>query len=76
MADLVPKKMKIHNIAERLIMPGCKIFLRTMQGEKAESELGKVPVSGNTISRRVDDLPTTFLVYCLKYCKITTLFSK
>ncbi len=27
-----------------------------MLGEEAESELSKVPVSDNTISRRVDDL--------------------
>ncbi len=56
MAELVSKKMKYHTIAENLIMPACKIIVRTMIGEEAESELSKVPVSGNTISRRVDDL--------------------
>lgn len=56
MAELVAKKMKSHTIAESLIMPACKIIVRTMLGEEAESELSKVPVSDNTISRRVDDL--------------------
>ncbi len=37
-------------------MPACKITMRTILGEEAESELSKVPVSDNTISRRVDDL--------------------
>ncbi len=37
-------------------MPACKITVRTMLGEEAESELSKVPVSDNTISRRMDDL--------------------
>ncbi len=72
-AELVAKKMKSHTIAESLIIPVCKIILRTMLGEEAESELNMVPVSDNTISRREDDLSKTFLVYCLKYCKITTL---
>ncbi len=30
--------------------------MRTMLGEEAESELSKVPVFDNTISRRVDDV--------------------
>ena len=55
-AELVAKKMKSHTIAESLIMPACIIIVRTMLGEEAESELSKVPVSDNTISRRVDDL--------------------
>ncbi len=56
MAELVAKKMKSHTIAESRIMPACKIIVRTILGEKTESELSKVPFSDNTISRRVDDL--------------------
>ncbi len=41
--------MKSHTIAENLIVPACKIIVRTMLGEEAESELSKVPVSDNTI---------------------------
>ncbi len=55
-AELVPKKRKSHTITESLIMPACKIIVRTMLREEAESELSKVPVSDNTISRRVHDL--------------------
>ncbi len=47
-AELVVKKMKSHTIAESLIMPACKIIVRTKLGEEAESELSKVPVSDNT----------------------------
>ncbi len=54
--ELVAKKMKSHTIAESLIMPACKIIVRTMVCEEAESELSKVPVSDNTVSRCVDDL--------------------
>ncbi len=55
-AELVAKKIQSYTIAESLLMPACKIIVRTMLGEEAESELSKVPVSDNTISRRVDDL--------------------
>ena len=55
-AELVAKKMKSHTIAASLIMPACKIIVRTMLGEEAECEVSKVSVSDNTISRRVDDL--------------------
>ncbi len=54
-AELVANKMKSHTIVESLIMPACKMIVRTMLGE-AKSELSKVPVSYNTISLRVDDL--------------------
>ncbi len=56
MAGLVARKMKSHTITESLIMPAFKIIVRTMLGEEAESELSKVPVSDNIISRRVNDL--------------------
>ncbi len=59
MAEVVAKKMKIHTIAESSIMPACKIIVKTKLGEEAESELSKVPVSHNTISRRVDDLSSS-----------------
>ncbi len=55
MAELVAKKMKSDTIAESLIMPACKLIVRKMLADEAESELSKVPVS-DTISRRVDDL--------------------
>jgi hypothetical protein len=46
--------MKIDTIAESLIMHACKIVVRTMIGKEAESEIDKVPVSDNTVSRHVD----------------------
>jgi hypothetical protein len=49
-------KMKSHNTAESLIMPVCKITVRTMTGKGAESEIDKVPLFANTLSRRVDDV--------------------
>jgi hypothetical protein len=47
--------MKSHTIAESLIMPACKIIVRTIIDQGAEGEIKKVPVSDNTVSRHVDD---------------------
>jgi hypothetical protein len=49
-------KNKRDTTAESLIMPACKIIERTMIGREAESEIDKVLVSDNTISKRVDDM--------------------
>ncbi len=75
-AELVAKKMTSHTIAESLIMHACKIILRTMLGEEAESELSKVPVFDNTISRRVDDLSNNISDILSEILQITTLLSK
>jgi hypothetical protein len=48
--------MKSHTIAESLIMPACKITVRTITGKQAKSEIDKVLVSDNSISGRVDDM--------------------
>ncbi len=37
-------------------MTVCKIIVKTVIGEEAETEISKVPVSDNIISRRVDDM--------------------
>jgi hypothetical protein len=37
-------------------MSACKIIVKAMIGNDAESEIDKVRVSNNTISRRVDDM--------------------
>jgi hypothetical protein len=46
-AELIAQKMESHTITESLVIPACKII---------ESEIDKIPVSANTISRRVDNV--------------------
>ena len=55
-AELVAKEMKAHTIAESLILPACQVIVRTMLGSEAEGVINKIPLSDNTISRRISDM--------------------
>ena len=56
MAELVARKMKSHTIAETVILPVCQEIVRIMFGEGAVSEINKIPLSDNTICRRIEDM--------------------
>ncbi|XP_029729922.2 zinc finger BED domain-containing protein 5-like [Aedes albopictus] len=47
---------KSHTIAEELILPAAVDLVSTMIGEHASQQLSKVPLSNNTIARRIDDM--------------------
>uniref|UniRef100_A0A8C4RVL9 SCAN domain-containing protein 3-like n=1 Tax=Erpetoichthys calabaricus TaxID=27687 RepID=A0A8C4RVL9_ERPCA len=53
-AELVAMAMKPHTIVESLIMPACKIMVKTMLGDDAEKVISKMPSSNNTVSRRIE----------------------
>jgi hypothetical protein len=55
-AELVAKQMKPHTIAESLILPACQAIVKTMFGEEAAREITKIPLSNNTISRRITEM--------------------
>ena len=48
--------MKSHTIAESFILHACKIMAKIMLGQEAADEFSKVPLSDNTISRRITDI--------------------
>ena len=55
-AELVAKQMKAHTIAESLILPACQAIVKTVFGVEAEKEINIIPLSDNTISRRITDM--------------------
>jgi hypothetical protein len=48
--------MQPHTIAETLILPACKQIVKSVLREAAEREISNVPLSNDTISRRIEDM--------------------
>ncbi|XP_067936984.1 protein FAM200B-like [Watersipora subatra] len=55
-AELVAKSKKPHTVAETLILPACIAIVNEMFRPDAVKYLAKVPLSDNTIARRIDDV--------------------
>jgi len=55
-AEVIARKMQPHTAAETLILPACKEIVKSMLGEAAEREISKVPLSNDTIARRIEDM--------------------
>lgn len=71
-AELVAKRMKPHTIVESLIMPACRVMVKTMLGEDAAKVICKMPSSNNTVTRRIvmmsDDISSS-VCNLLQTCK-------
>ncbi len=52
----IAKAGKAHTIGETLILPAAKDLCSVMLGEAAASKIDSVPLSDNTISRRISDM--------------------
>ena len=50
------KCKKLHTFAEELVLPAAIDLVSTMIGESAAQKLKAVPISNNTISRRIDKI--------------------
>ncbi|XP_075213885.1 SCAN domain-containing protein 3-like [Lycorma delicatula] len=55
-AELIAVKLKPHNLAEEIILPACRKIVKTMIGGSADIEISKIPLSNDTIHRRIKDL--------------------
>ncbi len=40
----------------KIILPACRKMVKTMLGDEAEQKISKIPLSNNTIHRRIMDL--------------------
>lgn len=52
----IAKCGKNHTIAENLVLPCIKDVVRCMLGEDQEKKINNIPLSNNTISRRIQDM--------------------
>ena len=62
-------------MAESLILPACKAIVKEMLGPDSVQEVTKVPLSDNTISRRIDDMSVDIETIVLEKIRISKHFS-
>lgn len=55
-AEIIAKSKKPHTLAEDVILPACKEVVAVMLDDKAVEQISKVPLSNNTIARRIADM--------------------
>ncbi len=73
-AHLVAKAKKLHTIAESLIRPAAMAICRTMFGDKYASDIEPIPLSDNTISRRITEMATDVKCQLIERIKIGFFF--
>lgn len=69
----VAKCKKPHTIAEELILPAALDMVSVMIGESAAKEIKNIPLSNNTISRRIHDMAEDINEQIVE--KLSTLFA-
>lgn len=62
-------------MAETLILPACKAIVNEMLGPEVVKEIAKVPLSDNTISRRIDDMSADIESVVLEKIRISNKFA-
>ena len=65
-AKLIVRQKKTHTIGEGLLKPACLENVQLMLGPKEVKEVRKVPLSADTIKRRIDDMSNDILETLIK----------
>ncbi|XP_068227309.1 zinc finger MYM-type protein 6-like [Palaemon carinicauda] len=73
--EKLAKKMKPHTAGEEIIGPTCNIIVETMLGKEAQEQISKVPLSNNTISRRISEMSTDINEEVVKQIKSKRKFA-
>ena len=55
-SELIAKEKQPHTLAEKVILPACKIIIEEMIGPNAVNDVAKLPLSDNTIARSIKDM--------------------
>ncbi|KAK2725580.1 hypothetical protein QYM36_000173 [Artemia franciscana] len=72
---LVAKQKKPHTIAECLILPALVKVSEIKFDTKTATALQSIPVSNNTISRRIEDIASDIVMQVIEQIKLTKMFA-
>lgn len=74
-SDLIAKSKKPHTIGETLILPAAIAMCQAMDNEKIASQLKQVPLSDNTVARRIDEMANDIKIQLIDRIKKSGKFS-
>lgn len=63
-SELIAKNKKPHNIREQLILPVCKEIVDIMFGKKAAEQILNIPLSNDTVCRRILTISENIVKKC------------
>ena len=75
-AEIIAKNSKPHTEAEKVIFLACSAIMKTMFGPKAEEKIRQIPLSNDTIRRRICDMSTDIqdtVIFSVKQSKMFTM---
>ncbi|CAH1988487.1 unnamed protein product [Acanthoscelides obtectus] len=71
---LIAKSGKPHTIGEKLILPAVEEVLKTVLHKPASDSIKRIPLSNNTVERRIDEMSSDIESFLCNYLQ-TTQFS-
>ena len=74
-AEIIAKNSKPHTEAEKVIFPACSAIVKTMFGPEAEEKIRQIPLSNDTIRRRICDMSTDIQDTVISSVKQSKMFT-
>ncbi|KAL4107274.1 hypothetical protein QTP88_017647 [Uroleucon formosanum] len=74
-AELIAKKMKSHTTTESTILPACYEIVKILFREDFEKEVRKIPLSNNTVQRRIEYMSKDVEFHVNEKLKAAELFT-
>ena len=78
-AEIIAKNSKPHTEAEKVIFPACSAIVKTMFGPEDEEKIRQIPLSNDTIRRRICDMSTDiqvfFILAVISFVKQSKMFT-
>ena len=74
-AEFIAKEKQPHTLAEKVILPAYKIIIEEMIGPNAVKDVAKLPLSDNTIARRIEDMSVDIENNILEKVRISVRFA-